>query len=495
MKTPEITEDMTKSIGHELSGAALGDARRTQRAVATLEAISRDPDASFPAALSPAQLEAHYRFTNNHNIEYAALFNAHAEEAFKRACGKDVLVLHDTTTFTFKDGKNRADLGWVRKRSKKTDPKNKKLKTNNEAYGFFGHFSMLVRDDDTFEPLGIVNMSPINRTNEPRKQKLNGSDYAKKATHEGTRWLESIEAVESKAPEMNMIHVADREGDKIPLMAYELHNQQRFVIRASYNRKIISEDAALLKEALALSKSREIYRSVPVSKRKKSVFSNANKRHPPRSKHIAKLKIRGTSVELQPPLYFKKELSIPMHINVVHVLEVNPLKDEKPVEWILYTTEPIGTAEELERVVDIYNKRWLIEEFFKALKTGCQYEKRQAESYHALLVTLALLVPMAWKLLQIRSLSREEQTRPVSEILSAQQTSLLQALTPKRRLALKCTAREALFAIAELGGHIKNNGDPGWLVLGRGLQKLLDAEVGWRAAMENISKLKNVIDG
>jgi hypothetical protein len=35
-----------------------------------------------------------------------------------------------------------------------------------------------------------------------------------------------------------------------------------------------------------------------------------------------------------------------------------------------------------------------------------------------------------------------------------------------------------MLAIARLGGHIKNNGDPGWIVLGRGFDALLLLELG-----------------
>jgi hypothetical protein len=42
--------------------------------------------------------------------------------------------------------------------------------------------------------------------------------------------------------------------------------------------------------------------------------------------------------------------------------------------------------------------------------------------------------------------------------------------------------REALLAVAALGGHIKNNGEPGWIVLGRGFETLLTLEQGWKAA-------------
>jgi hypothetical protein len=39
-----------------------------------------------------------------------------------------------------------------------------------------------------------------------------------------------------------------------------------------------------------------------------------------------------------------------------------------------------------------------------------------------------------------------------------------------------------LLAVARLGGHLRQNGEPGWLVLTRGMQKLRDMEAGWAVA-------------
>ena len=36
-----------------------------------------------------------------------------------------------------------------------------------------------------------------------------------------------------------------------------------------------------------------------------------------------------------------------------------------------------------------------------------------------------------------------------------------------------------MLGMAALGGHIANNSPLGWFVLGRGLTRLVDAEVGW----------------
>lgn len=51
-----------------------------------------------------------------------------------------------------------------------------------------------------------------------------------------------------------------------------------------------------------------------------------------------------------------------------------------------------------------------------------------------------------------------------------------------RKLPPGATTAHALLAVAALGGHIKNNGWPGWEVIGRGYEDLLMFEAGWCAA-------------
>jgi hypothetical protein len=129
-----------------------------------------------------------------------------------------------------------------------------------------------------------------------------------------------------------------------------------------------------------------------------------------------------------------------------------------------------------------YRSRWLIEEFFKALKTGCAYEKRQLESLDTLLVALALLAPIAWQLLVLRHLARTLPDAPATALFTDRQLRVLRAASPGTALSATPTLGHALRTVARLGGHLRQNGEPGWLVLGRGLQKLRWMEVGWAAA-------------
>jgi hypothetical protein len=80
---------------------------------------------------------------------------------------------------------------------------------------------------------------------------------------------------------------------------------------------------------------------------------------------------------------------------LVHVFEKRPSAGEPAVEWLLLVGLPVDTPDAIAYVVAYYRDRWTIEEFFKALKTGCQYERRQLESAKALLNALTIFAPVA----------------------------------------------------------------------------------------------------
>jgi hypothetical protein len=118
-----------------------------------------------------------------------------------------------------------------------------------------------------------------------------------------------------------------------------------------------------------------------------------------------------------------------------------------------------------------------LEEFFKALKTGCRFERRQLESYQSLDNALAIFLPIAVRLLALRAASRVTPSGPCTT-LTSQQLAILRLHTT-RPMSRVPTNEEATTALAEFGGHLRSNGPPGWVVLGRALDRLLLIEIGW----------------
>ncbi len=130
---------------------------------------------------------------------------------------------------------------------------------------------------------------------------------------------------------------------------------------------------------------------------------------------------------------------------------------------------------------------WVIEEFFKAVKTGCSYEERQFDSAHALLNMLAVTLPLAVALLCLRHATRAAPDAPAKRFVPHSELDVLRALLDTRggrtRLGVAPSVREVWMGIAALGGHVRHNGEPGWLVVYRGYADLRAAIVVWEAAL------------
>jgi hypothetical protein len=310
----------------------------------------------------------------------------------------------------------------------------------------------------------------------------NGEDYAKDADKESLRWFAQVTEVRERVGDgAQLVHLADREGDAYPLLAKMQAAGDRFVVRMARDRIARNEDDPDLPDKVRalLARSENIVElEVPLSRRDAKPTPGSNKLALPREARDARLAIAGASIEIRRPDYLT-DLPPWLSLNVVCVREVDPPDGADPVEWVLFTTEPIDSWKDALRVVEFYRARWLIEEFFKALKTGCELEKRELESYQTLVNVLAILIPIAWQMLLLRSLARSQPDLSAEIALSPTQLDVLRACG-HAPLSQKPNVRQALFAVAALGGH-HNNRPPGWIVIGRGMEKLILLETGWTA--------------
>ncbi len=84
----------------------------------------------------------------------------------------------------------------------------------------------------------------------------------------------------------------------------------------------------------------------------------------------------------------------------------------------------------------------------------------------------------------MRVVSRSLKPAPYETVVDDIELLALRKMVPKRMLGRKPTAIDVTLAIARLGGHLKHNGPPGWLTLGRGAEKLDTACRAWKAALK-----------
>jgi hypothetical protein len=437
------------TILDEFHGCDLGDARRDARLLMLAEHLSKDPELSFPEALPDrAALEACYRLVNNVAVESQAILRPHIHATVARLQPHSrVLVVHDTTHF---------------------QPCAKAIRDGFGERGFWSHVSLAVSADGRREPLGLLSLdswpSPTTTEKVPKRsteQRRNDDSRL------STRWLKQSLQDEALVAGVTLIHVEDREADIYASMEARLAESMHFIVRAQSYRKVVVDDGVenILEHLRA--RPRQLRRQVLLSRRQ--VKPGLKSSHQSRDGRQATLAIASAPVVVRRSRKDSAPIAASLALNAVHVVETDVPEGEEPVEWLLLTTEPVGTDAEIEFVVDSYRARWVIEEYFKALKTGCAYESRQLESYDALLNALSIFAVIAWQLLWMRFAAQHETAGTRSSVLSDDELAVLVA---QGRVGQDPTVKEVMRAIAQLGGHLKWNGEPGWEVLWRGFRTL-----------------------
>jgi len=460
------------AVMQEFEDVDLGHKKRDRRVKRVVAALAVKPDASFPEAMgSDAALEGLYRLVNNERVSAAKLLKPHCAQTVERVKSKSeevVIVAHDTTGLEFA-GEGRTGLGPMLKSER----------------GFYAHFSLAVNPDERREPLGILSFIPVIRKEKgARKEKRTARVVQSDPEKEYLRWTQGIDEAERQlAGVKRAIHVGDRESDSYEILTGMAANDRGFVLRLKYNRNIITDDeSAKLYDVLEQVQG-VAEREVALAFRKDHKSQGTVKVFPPREARLATLVFAAKSVRFKRPRDLPKD-KYPdfIDVNVVRVWEPHPPEGEQAIEWKLVTREPTETPEQILKIVDYYRCRWPIEEFNKALKTGCRVQTRQLIDVAALLNVVALFVPIAWSILHLRTLATSANPPPASAVLTPTQLAVLTAhpKTQKRfQSAGSPTSRDALYAVAALGGHLKRNGAPGWLTLFRGFKTLTELVIGW----------------
>jgi hypothetical protein len=452
-----------------MASGDLGDARLNARRDRLMTVLEQSPDAGFPeACASDSETEALYRFLRNRRVSLAAIMEPHLEATGVRCRAlDDVLVIHDTTEMSFPREQQRTGL----------------TRLGPGRQGFWFHTALAVSAEGLRAPLGLIAVASFARpaTAGPKPP---WRERFRDPHKESRRWADGVTAVRGRVGEPGRaIHVMDREGDSYELFAALTAHGERCVVRVRYDRQIVSTETAA---PLRLSDARTqvavlVEREVTVAPRRAEDRAQ-RLAHPARDGRVATVSFTACPVVLQRPQDHRSStLPATVAVNVVFGWEAHPPPGEPPVEWWLVTTEPIDTIEQVLQIVEWYRTRWLIEEFFKCLKTGCAYEQRQLESLDTLLIALALLAPIAWQLLLMRHLARNLPETRATVALTARQVAILRTTAGGTKLSAAPSIRDALLVVARLGGHLRQNGEPGWLVLTRGMQKLRDMEAGWAA--------------
>jgi len=460
-------------------GGALGDKRRTRRARELGLALAQKPGDSLPKILDVAGLEGAYRLLSNDEVAWRALHEPHRNRTLERIAEGDddrVLIVHDTTDMTVKqywDDACRTNL----------------VPVTNRSQGMLVHASMAVTASGLPLPLGTLAVQPyVHRIDVDKCDKATEEFWKSEGglyENEHRRWFDAVERTEALVSPTGRkpIHVMDRDGDSYGLLWGMKSHGHDFVVRCDKERKLVHVEPMHIAGEIEV----QLGERFPLRTARKT------KAHPTRRARKAKLRLTGGRVQLHRTRKRNDATWSPngwegqpktFELNLVCAEEVNTPEGDTGVQWLLLTTEPVDTAEQILQVVEWYRRRWLIEELFKALKTGCKLEERQLGSASGLLRMLALLLPVAWRLLRLRTIADDSPDAPWHAVLSPSEFQVLRAKTKSPKLGPDATVLECHLAIARLGGHLKRNGRPGWQTLQGGWRELQTLVEGARLILD-----------
>lgn len=145
------------------------------------------------------------------------------------------------------------------------------------------------------------------------------------------------------------------------------------------------------------------------------------------------------------------------------------------MEWKLLSNVEVQTNEQARERVGWYEWRPAVEEFHKAQKTGMGIEDLQLQSRGGLEAVIGLLSVLAVTMVNLRQLARQEEaaTRPAREVVDPLWVRVLSVW--RYGSARDLSLRQFYLDLARLGGYLnrRRGAWPGWIVLWRGVTKLV----------------------
>lgn len=442
--------DVQAWAAQNLGAAPLHDTRRVERLVGLGAQLAQVSHGVLPQTFREwAELKGAYRFLSNAAVTAEAIQRPHLDWT-REACVErgTMLLISDTTDVNFTRATPVEGLGWS---------------GNAEERGLLVHTTLAVRverwaQDGTpqLNLLGLFDQEVWTRTHAPRKKHETQTQRLQR-TRESQRWGRAIFASGGPPAWAEWIHVADRESDIYEVFVGCRETDTSHVIRACWPRKVDGARGGLLHAA----------RHAPIQ----GQTELALRARPGQPARTAVLTIRAATLTVRAPAR-PGGRDTPFRVNVVAVVEEDPPPGVDGLDWVLVTDLPVRDLEDCLRVVRIYEARWLIEEYHKALKTGLGVEQSQLETAHALRNLLALLAIVAVRLVRLKLLGRSDPRRELSaDDFPADGIALLER--EYGRPPEGWTARQVLRHLARQGGFLARTGDgePGWLTIWRGWQR------------------------
>jgi hypothetical protein len=464
----------------EMKTADLKDKRLNNRLKEVLSQLGGHPTASIPAACGGhAEMTAAYRLFDNDNATFQAILQPHIDTTRQRIVTHPVVLLVQDTS--------EIDVTRPEAQMVGAGPLD-----GGARWGALLHPLHAFTPDGT--PLGTVHaLAWVRDQAGERSHSLSRGQRAATPIEEkeSYRWVEAIRRAGEEArhcPSTQLVCVADSEADIYELLTEATTEAHRvdWIVRAGQNRALQQskgqETAHKYIREHVLTQAVLFTHTIQVRGRKAKINGETRGRRQPRDSREAEMEVRAARVTLRPPRRADRKL-VAVTVNTVLVREVDPPENDEPVEWLLLTSLPVDEIEQVRLVIQYYCARWMIEVFFRVLKSGCRVEERRFEHIDRLLSCLAVYLIVAWRTLYVCRLGRGCPDISCETVFEpAEWKSVWTVVRQTTPPGIPPPLGEMVQLVAQLGGYVKRkrSDPPGPQTTWIGLQRMHDFALSWK---------------
>lgn len=454
-------------IGSELARCKFKDERHGKRLRKLLEQLSDKIGGSIPLACQDwANTKAAYRFFSNDRVSEREILAGHFQATRDRLAAADalILVLHDTTEFTF----HRSEVGLVGMVSKSYMRKNKRGRPlHYTVCGILMHSSLAVTTEGL--PLGLTAVKFWTRDEfkgcNALKKKINPTRVPIEEK-ESYRWLENVKEATALFEEpRRCVHIGDRESDIYELFCIAQQAGTHFLLRTCVDR-LAGDGNHTIADEMKEVRVQGLHR-IEVRDKKGEISE-------------AILEIRYRRVRVLPPIGKQKQYP-ELELTVLHAQERGAPKGRERIDWKLITNLPVQSRGDAIEKLEWYAMRWKIETFHKILKSGCKVEESRLRTAERLVNLVAVFCVLSWRVFWMTMMNRTSPEVSPGVAFTELELWLLDELiqdTTHEHSGKSLTTY--LTKLARLGGYLARAHDapPGNTVMWRGLSRLTDIQLG-----------------